>query len=91
MTLCKAYAPPPRGRLMAHAQRCGALPEPGQEWCAAHLRAFGWRRCPTHGWVKPESRTDYSAASYPLPTTTFWCPNILEGGGWCKPWPEAPR
>lgn len=62
MTVCKGLAPPPRGRRNAHAQRCGALPEPGHQHCAAHLAARGMRRCPTHGWV--ETRTEHMWLGY---------------------------
>lgn len=41
MTICKGFAPPPPGRKQAHAQRCGAVPAKGRDYCAVHERLFG--------------------------------------------------
>lgn len=50
MTLCKGLAPGVsygKKRYHANAQRCGALPIEGIEYCAAHAKAYGYRRCVT--------------------------------------------
>jgi hypothetical protein len=61
---------------------CAALAEPGQEYCAAHLRQQGLRKCPTHGWVRPEAafngseRVSFPGGSYPMPVLAFlYCPH----------------
>lgn len=84
MTLCKGMAPPPKGRSNVHAQRCGALPVEGFEYCAAHLAIRGMRYCRDHGWVQPQASHDYSGPGR-LPVTTVWCPNLIDGE-WCRPW-----
>ena len=54
MALCAGLAPPPKGRKVAHQQRCAAAPEEGTVYCRVHAKAAGFRRCGACGyWTKP--------------------------------------
>jgi hypothetical protein len=78
--LCEGFAPGVsygKRRIMAHAQKCGALPEPGLTKCPVHLKAAGWKRCDQCGaWMEPTS-----AASRVLHRCPNSCkqPDVLTG------------
>jgi len=44
VAICQANAPG-RNRPISQQQKCGALAEPGQVYCAGHLKLYGAKRC----------------------------------------------
>jgi hypothetical protein len=75
--LCKGLKPGDGKRLQAHAQRCGALAEPGEELCAVHLKASGRRRCATcRAWLV-DRWTERDAGAH----FVTLCPKGCEVGG----------
>lgn len=51
MAICRGFSPGYGRRKMAHAQRCGALAEEGEEFCAVHMKAAGRQRCACGAWT----------------------------------------
>jgi hypothetical protein len=61
MNLCEGFSPGRtygKRRIMANAQRCGALQVDGLRYCAAHAKSAGYARCATcNAWMTPAGMT----------------------------------
>lgn len=82
MTLCAGKTPGVsygKRRLNANAQRCGAVAEPGIDYCAAHAKLAGFLRCPVHGWVHPL----YRHGTIIDASMVLGCPGRTDGQ-WCR-------